>query len=90
VSLHPNVIVEALKYLQSHGFTEPQLSKIHHLERPEKYERSIAYFSKVSFVRGNNERYGHRLRHVMKGHQKGEASYPQLIENALGKWPLSG
>ena len=75
-------IHEALTYLQKHGMTDDQLHELHHKSSKETFAAALRYWSEDRDMKEQSEKYGKRLRYVMKRHQDGDSNFARLITEA--------
>jgi hypothetical protein len=84
-------ILEAAKFLQANGFTERQLSSIHHFSlkgRKETYAAALRYFGEQRELRDRNLAYANRLEFIANQYRAKAGSLNDLIKIALQRWPL--
>jgi len=85
-------VVNSAKYLEANGFTQKQLSSLHHfsLEGGEETFRSLEkYFSEKKNLQERNTNLANRLIFVADQYKQKKGTFSQLIEQVLVKWPLS-
>jgi hypothetical protein len=84
--------VEAAKHLEASGLTSKQLSSVHHFSlngRDVTYAEAYRYFSAPKELQGRNADYENRLVFIAGQYKAKAGTFPQLINTALRKWPLS-
>ena len=86
----PQEIVSSLKYLQHAGMSAEQVCAMHHFDEHQSYAGLIEYFSKVSFLRSDtNKWFGQRLAYVVQQHKQGRhGDFAPLITEAVREWPI--
>jgi len=85
-------VVTNAKYLEDNGFTQKQLSSLHHLSlqgKEERYSSLIKYFSVNKNLRDRNTDLANRIIFVANQYKLNKGTFSQLIEQALKKWPLT-
>jgi hypothetical protein len=91
-SMHPcQRIVAAAKYLESNGFTQAQLSSIHHDSlkgRSVTFNTAYKYFGEHRELKDRNLDYGNRLAFIADQYKAGAGRFSDLIALALKQWPL--
>jgi hypothetical protein len=84
-------IVDAAKYLEANGFTQKQLSSIHHFSlkgRDVSFAEAYRYFGQNKELKDRNLAYGERLAFIAERYKAKAGRFSELIVQALGKWPL--
>jgi hypothetical protein len=84
-------IVEAAKYLEASGFTQKQLSSIHHFSlkgRDVTFATAYKYFGEHKDVKERNLAYAERLAFIAEQYKAKAGRFSDLIAQALKKWPL--
>ena len=84
-------IVEAAKFLEANGFTQKQLSSIHHFSlkgRDVTFTTAYKYFGEGKELKDRNLAYADRLDFIAKEYKAGSGTFSDLIAIALRKWPL--
>ena len=90
-------LVISARYLEAHGFTQQQLSSVHHSSlqgREEAFNSTYDYFGErnrfgeYKNLQARNLNYAHRLIFIAIEHQKHREGFSILIQQALEKWPL--
>lgn len=84
-------LVESAQYLEEDGFTQKQLSSVHHKSlkgHEETFKATIKYFSDEPGLRERNHNYARRVIFIAEQYKLRGGSYSQLISEALSKWPL--
>ena len=84
-------LVEEVRYLQSAGMSQQQLSALHHFSlkgRRVTFRRLESYFSTNRDLRQTNYNFAERLRFVAHEHRHGRKEFSVLVGEALRKWPL--
>ncbi|TMS58543.1 hypothetical protein MW7_007410 [Imbroritus primus] len=81
--------VVAATYLQAHGFTEDQLRALHHL-KGETFVKFLEYFSRerTKEAQLKNAQYTTRVIFIAERHAANEATFDELVAEALERWPL--
>lgn len=85
-------MVKSLVYLEEQGFTQQQLSSVHHKHlkgEQETFAASLAYFSDHKNLQKRNTDYAERLIFIANKHKKNDSDFPDLINQALNQWPLA-
>lgn len=85
-------MVESLIYLEKQGFTQQQLSCLHHKSlkgEQETFAASLAYYSDNKNLRKRNTNFADRLIFIANEHKQNDAEFPDLINQALTNWPLA-
>jgi hypothetical protein len=84
-------LVEAAHFLEANGFTQKQLSSIHHFSlkgRDVTYAAAYRYFSVPKELKIRNQKYANRLSFIADQYRAGAGRFEDLIVAALEKWPL--
>jgi hypothetical protein len=84
-------LIEAAQFLEATGFTQKQLSSVHHFSlkgRDETYAATYRYFGNPKELKGRNEGYANRLLFIADQYRAKAGRFSDLIETALQKWPL--
>jgi hypothetical protein len=84
-------IVEAAKFLEDNGFTQKQLSSIHHFSlkgREVTFATASKYFGENKELMDKNLAYADRLDFIAKEYKAKAGTFSELIAIALQKWPL--
>jgi hypothetical protein len=84
-------VVNSAKYLEESGFTQKQLSSIHHFSlvgRDETFRRLEKYFSENKNLQKRNTDLANRIIFVADQYKQNKGSFSKLIDQALEKWPL--
>jgi len=84
-------VVNSAKYLEENGFTQKQLSSLHHFSLDGKDEtfRSLGkYFSENKELQERNTNLANRLIYVADQYKQKKGTFSELIKQALEKWPL--
>lgn len=87
LSMSPDLIVEALIYLQANHMSKEHLRELHHGRGNETFNAAIRYFSKILDVRDANEGYGNRLVYVMRMRSSGRNDFREMVREALVRFP---
>ena len=85
-------VVNSAKYLEEKGFTQKQLSSLHHRSldgRDESFSSLLKYFSINKNLQTKNTNLANRIIFVTEQYKQKKGTFSQLIEKALEKWPLS-
>ena len=85
-------VVKSAKYLEENGFTQKQLSSLHHFSlegREETFRRLEKYFSENKNLHERNTNLANRLIFVADQYKQNNGTFSELIGQALEKWPLS-
>lgn len=90
--MHPcDTIVEAARFLESNGFTQKQLSSIHHFSlkgRDVTFVEAYRYFGKHKELKDKNLAYANRLEFIASEYRAKAGRFSDLVALALKKWPL--
>ena len=84
-------VINSAKYLEENGFTQKQLSSLHHFSldgRDETFNSLEKYFSENKNLHDRNTNLANRLIFVADQYKQKKGTFSQLIEQALEKWPL--
>jgi hypothetical protein len=84
-------IVEAAKYLEANGFTQKQLSSIHHFSlkgRDVTFAEAYRYFGVNRELGEKNLAYAERLAFIADQYKAKAGRFSDLIAQTLKKWPL--
>lgn len=84
-------LVESAQYLEKNGFTQKQLSSVHHKSlkgHEETFNATIKYFGAEPGLRERNLNYAKRVVFISEQHKFRKGNYSQLISEALSMWPL--
>lgn len=85
-------LVNSTQYLEEHGFTQKQLSSLHHFSlkgREVRYRELSRYFGNNIELKIRNFNFANRVVYVAGQHKQGESNFSRLISQALEKWPLT-
>ena len=85
-------VINSAKYLEENGFTQKQLSSLHHFSldgRDETFRSLEKYFSVNKELQDRNTNLANRLMYVADQYKQNNGAFSELIEQALEKWPLS-
>ena len=85
-------VINSSKYLEANGFTQKQLSMLHHFSldgRDETFRAQEKYFSVNKELQDRNTHLANRLIFVADQYKQNKGTFSQLIEKALEQWPLS-
>ena len=85
-------VINSAKYLEENGFTQKQLSSLHHFlldGRDETFRSLEKYFSVNKELQDRNTNLANRLIYVADQYKQNNGAFSELIEQALEKWPLS-
>lgn len=83
----PEDIVQAARYLQSHGMSEQLLSRCHHFGQ-QTYSATLRYFTGKTRLQGaNNPVYAARLDFIAQEHMAGK-KFDQLLLEAQEAFPF--
>jgi hypothetical protein len=84
----PTQLIEAAKYLFDAGMSVEHLREMHHSpRRDETFKATLRYFAEKSDLLMNNVLYGARLIYVAEEHRKGRTRFPELVDEALQRYP---
>ena len=84
-------MVNNVKYLEDQGFTQEQLSSLHHFSlkgRDVSFNLVKDYFGINKNLRDRNADFGNRIIFVAHNHKQDENNFSVLIKQAIEKWPL--
>ena len=84
-------VVNSANYLEEKGFTQKQLSSLHHRSLDggeESFSSLLKYFSVNKNLQKKNANLANRIIFVAEQYKLNKYSFSQLIEQALEKWPL--
>lgn len=84
-------VVNSAKYLEENGFSQKQLSSLHHFSldgRDETFNSLEKYFSENKNLHERNTNLANRLIYVADQYKQKKGTFSQLIGQALEKWPL--
>ena len=84
-------LIEAFRFLKASGFTQKQLSSIHHFSlkgSDETYAATLRYFSISKELRRRNQEYANRLIFIAEKYRAKAGRFADLIDATLQKWPL--
>ena len=85
-------MIKSAEYLESNGFTQEQLTSLHHSSLSggvERFTSLYEYYSINKNLRQRNLDYVNRVIYVASEYKNKKDSFSQLIFKALEKWPLS-
>ena len=85
-------VVTSTKYLENNGFTQKQLSSLHHFSlegKDERFGSLLKYFSVNKNLQEKNSNLANRIIFVADQYKQKKGTFSQLIDQALDKWPLS-
>lgn len=85
-------VVNSAKYLEDNGFTQKQLSSLHHFSldgKDESFSALLNYFSVNKNLQERNTNLANRIIYVANQYKLNKGNFSQLVEQALGKWPLA-
>lgn len=85
-------VVMSAKYLEDNGFTQKQLSSLHHFSldgKDESFSSLLKYFSVNKNLQERNTNLANRIIYVANQYKLNKGTFSQLIEQALEKWPLT-
>lgn len=85
-------VVTSANYLEDNGFTQKQLSSLHHrslVGGEENFSSLLKYFSINKNLQKKNANLANRIIFIADQHKQKKGTFSQLIEQALEKWPLS-
>jgi hypothetical protein len=84
-------LMNSALYLEQHGFTQDQLSALHHFslkDRPVRYNGIYKYFGTNKELQHRNALFAERVIFVADNYKDNKGSFSQLINEALTRWPL--
>lgn len=85
-------VVASARYLKDNGFTQKQLSSLHHFSlegKDESFSSLLNYFSVNKNLQERNTNLANRIIYVAKQYKENKGTFSQLIDQALDKWPLT-
>ena len=85
-------MIESAEYLKSNGFSEDQLTELHHsslIGGKERFNALDKYYSVNKNLGRKNTDYANRVIFVADSHKRNKEPFSKAILKALEKWPLS-
>jgi len=84
--------IESSRYLEKHGFTQKQLTSLHHRSLKggqARYASVYKYFGGNKELQTQNTHFAKRVIYVATQHKTENGAFTQLISQALDRWPLT-
>lgn len=89
--MNPNDLAKCLEALRAAGFTNADLTRLHHFSRRGRtvyFADAISYFESKMSLHGNNLALADRCQYVSAQMRLGRSDKEILLDEALARWPM--